>query len=108
MESDDMCADDSKTTGRVKHTLQPLVRPEVAVLYPVPLELAMCPECGGKLFWQVTTPDRLEDLAVDCVNEGLIGGSLHRYWQGDWQPIFDTVKNWIRSNARVERHPSEG
>ena len=76
---------------------------------PVPVEVARCPECNGQLTWQVTTTDGLEDLYLDCENETqeefVDRTDEHRWWQGEWEPVINKVKRWIRRsyNARTER-----
>lgn len=73
----------------------PLATPE-----PVPFEIASCPECGGALTWQVMTKDGLNDLLLECENEKEIDETVeddgHRFWQSDWQPIYNAVKTWLR------------
>lgn len=73
---------------------------KVADPQPVPHEIAICPECKGHLHWQVTTTDEeLRDIYIDCQNEPDIDSDqedFHRYHQGDWQPVIDRVKAWIK------------
>lgn len=70
----------------------------------VPENIAVCPECGCKLYWQVETDDGLNDMSLDCENDDIWDenedgdcGPVHRYYQSDWQPAIDRVKAWIRS-----------
>ena len=66
----------------------------------VPQEVAVCPECGGGLWWQVTTSDGLRDLDVDCEYEEEMGGDTeHRSWQSEWQPVLDAVRRWLGSGG---------
>lgn len=70
----------------------------------VPVNIARCPECDGKLTWQVTSTDGLSDLTLDCENEddgeGMDTG--HRWWQGEWQPVINKVKAWILNAPNSE------
>ena len=71
---------------------------KVADPKPVPATVSVCPECGGRLWWQVTTTDGLRDLDVDCEDdEELSEGMSHCYWQSDWQPVLDRVRRWLGS-----------
>jgi len=71
----------------------------VATPFPIPRGVQTCPECGGRLYWQVSTDDGLEDLHVDCENqpEDIEEDDFHKYWQSDWQPVIDNVRDWISS-----------
>lgn len=81
----------------------------------VPEKVAVCPECGCRLYWQVMTEDGLEDLSLDCENEPDVYDNdeaweedCHRNYQSDWQPIIDRVKAWIISaNVRDHLQPAE-
>lgn len=76
-------------------SLHPVVgRIVVANPLPVPREVAVCPECNGKLWWQVTTSDGLRDLDLDCHHD--TRNNPHRNWQGEWEGIYAAVRRWIR------------
>ena len=44
--------------------------------------------------------DGLEDLMLDCENETeeqfQERTDEHRWWQGEWEPVINKVKRWIR------------
>lgn len=88
---------------------------KVADPQDVPEEIAVCPECGGNLTWQVTTTDWLNDLSLDCEFEEMWDedekgnvGYVHRNWQSDWQPVIEAVKAWIISaNGKPSNRGSE-
>jgi hypothetical protein len=66
----------------------------------VPKEISVCPECGGRLWWQFTTTDWLRDLHLECENESVDfeeGEDDHRFWQSEWQPVIDKVRRWLGS-----------
>ena len=84
-------------------SLERMVRAQLRLADPkhVPEEIAVCPECGGRLWWQVTSTDGLRDMVLDCEYEEDMGGDTeHRGWQSDWQPIFDKVKRWVVAGLR--------
>lgn len=78
---------------------------------PVPATVALCPECGSSLHvhsneWDtetgVPTP---EGLQIDCVAEcEAIGQTFydvsHRWFQSDWQPVVDEVREWASVSER--------
>lgn len=84
----------------------------------VPKEIAVCPECGGGLWWQFTTTDWLRDLMIDCETEDIDDeDTAHRGWQSEWQPVIDKVRRWLGSgmsapnddklrDGATERRPS--
>jgi len=83
-----------------KGSQQRVARRQLTVASPerVPKEIAVCPECGGGLWWQVETTDGVRDLSLDCENEPDIDENedmYHRWWQGEWQPVIDRVKRWV-------------
>lgn len=85
-----------------KGSQQRLARRQLRMANPeiVPKQIAVCPECGGRLWWQVTSTDGLRDLNLDCENEPGIDDpgpweKEHRNWQGEWQPVFDRVRRWV-------------
>ena len=85
----------NNVVGVASHALLAVADPQ-----PVPSSVCQCPECGGNLWWQVTTDDGLEDLTLDCENEPEIDSDeedFHRFLQSDWQPVIDRVKAWILS-----------
>lgn len=79
-------------------TLAPVRCSAARVAHPerVPETVAVCPECGGALWWQVTTDDGLADMVVDCEREDDDNQETwHRWWQGEWQPVIDKIKAWL-------------
>ena len=63
----------------------------------VPVQVAICPECGAQLFAECTAwgtengePDK-GAVMVDCVDDP---DCEHRHWQCDWQPVVDAVEKW--------------
>ena len=71
--------------------------------FDVPTKVAKCPECGGMLVvrvngWGEIAPDLWEpivaQLQIDCENEDPYGWYTHRWWQSDWQPVVDRVREW--------------
>ena len=67
----------------------------LACLKRVPAEIAVCPECGGELWWQLTCDDPdLAGLELDCDWDE--SHEDHRWWQSDWQPVLDEVKKYMR------------
>lgn len=70
----------------------------VANPLPVPRDVAVCPECNGKLWWQVTTSDGLRDLDLDCRHD--TRKNPHRNWQGEWEGIYAAVRRWIRKTTK--------
>lgn len=93
------------------------VRLTVADPQRVPSEIAVCPECGGGLWWQFTTTDWLRDLHLDCETEdedeeaagalGLASDNQHRNWQSDWQPVIDKVRRWVGSGMSAQNAPDQ-
>ena len=71
-----------------------LQRLTVASPEMVPEEIAVCPECGGRLWWQVTTDDGLRDLDLDCSEEDW-EIDPHRGWMSDWEPVLSKVRRWL-------------
>jgi hypothetical protein len=64
-------------------------------LHPVPVEIAVCPECRGQLHWQRDGVDD-GDLMIDCAEEDWEDDDgIHRGWQSEWQPVLDRVKAWL-------------
>lgn len=75
--------------------------------------VATCPECGGQLCVQVTewesdtgTPTE-HGVEVDCMNEPEpeskdYEDGKHRWWQGEWMPVLDKVRAWVRQWVRVD------
>lgn len=67
-----------------------------AVLYggtiAIPKQLLVCPECGGRLDFEVneweseTGKPVLGGFYLNCENEGSV---RHRHWQSDWQQAID-------------------
>jgi len=80
----------------------------------VPSDVAVCPECGGGLWWQFTTEDWLRDMHLDCEDDDWEDeDSGHRNWQSDWQPVIEKVRRWVavrihEFKARSAASPSEG
>lgn len=75
---------------------------ELAEPMPVPIEVARCPECNSPLTWQVTSEDPdLGGLVVDCKGQDRRPENMrrHRYWQAEWQPIFNRVRAHVRRCA---------
>lgn len=74
---------------------------------PVDLDWISCPECGGKLTVQWDG----DDIAVDCENEPdmdddeAVENDIHRYWQQDWQPVMDRIREWIFVQNAESRNP---
>lgn len=79
----------------------PVASPEM-----VPKEITVCPECGGRLWWQVETTDDLRDLTLDCEDEPDIeeenDDMYHRWWQGEWEPVIDSVRRWVGSGRGAQ------
>jgi hypothetical protein len=78
----------------------------------VPAKVAVCPECGGKLRFEVTaweTENRkpIDDgIEIDCENEPDADDpdyhdKAHRWWQGEWQDTVNQVRAYARRNVRV-------
>lgn len=77
---------------------------ELAKPAPVPPAVAICPECGSPLMWQVTCEDPdLGGLVVDCKAQDKLPENMrrHRYWQAEWQPIINRVKAHVRRCASL-------
>lgn len=68
----------------------------------MPKTVAVCPECGGNLHvesgeWiEETGVPTIGALYIDCENEE---SERHRYWQSDWQSIFNAVEKWCGVEA---------
>lgn len=71
---------------------------------PVEIDWIKCPECGGRLTVQWDG----DDISVDCENEPdmddaeAVENDIHRYWQQDWQPVMDQIREWIFINQNME------
>lgn len=58
----------------------------------IPKQLLVCPECGGRLDFEVNEWETATGLPViggfylNCENENSVS---HRHWQSDWQPAID-------------------
>lgn len=63
----------------------------------VPKDVAICPECSGRLHaesceWDTATDKpTLGGIYLNCQREGSI---RHRGWQSDWQSVRDAVDKW--------------
>lgn len=86
----------------------------------VPQDVAVCPECGGKLTvdcneWNAGTgfpiesgfslsceaeEELLDDWVGDDTDLRHINEVGHRHWQSDWQPVRDRVWEWIESKRK--------
>lgn len=78
----------------------------------VPEEVAVCPECKAGLSLELTEWESDTGLPTQYGFElacDAIGGwerapddkwDTHRWWQSDWQPIHDTVRDWVRRRVR--------
>jgi hypothetical protein len=59
--------------------------------------IAVCPECYGSLVvrnqsWDAETgKPYAADLQIDCTRDP---HERHRWWQSDWQPVVDLVREW--------------
>lgn len=83
---------------------------ELAKPLPVPPNVACCPECRSLLMWQVTSEDPdLGGLVVDCKAQDSLPENMrrHRYWQAEWQPIFNRVRAHVRRCASSPNKPDE-
>jgi hypothetical protein len=68
--------------------------------YVIPSDVAVCPECGGKLYltddYDRTSP---EPLPLDCEDEDWEDDDgVHRGWQSEWQPVIDKVRRHLNSH----------
>ncbi len=80
----------------------------------VPNQVAVCPECRGRLLvqcdgWEDATGKPIETcISVDCENEPDPDDpdwedKRHRGYQSDWQPVIDRVRAWALRRVRVVR-----
>jgi predicted nucleic acid-binding Zn-ribbon protein len=82
----------------------------------VPPAVAVCPECGGRLYLDVveweSDSGRPTDggVHVDCEREPdpdddspEAEDAEHRSWQSDWMPVMDRVTAWARRHVRVRK-----
>lgn len=79
----------------------------------VPITVAVCPECGSQLIaqsesWDATGAPLQDGLSVSCEDEDDAIQAweendedkrnwrevMHRWWQGEWQPVIDRVRDW--------------
>jgi len=80
----------------------------------VPVTVAVCPECRGRLCvwvncWETDTgiPEE-EGVEVDCIHDDLgerYPQNPHRWWQGEWIDVLTTVRAWARTNLRKVTNP---
>jgi hypothetical protein len=76
----------------------------VATPQRVPKQIAVCPECGGGLWWQFTTKDWLRDMHLDCEDDDWEDEDTgHRNWQADWQPVLEKVRQWLAARLSNEK-----
>ena len=77
----------------------------------IPEDVATCPECGGKLFFNEdydTNPESDEPPGIDCENEPDLDDDeedFHRFWQSDWQPVIDKISAHYRGQNRELSQP---
>ena len=63
----------------------------------VPIDIAVCPECGAQLHAEstgwgaVNGEPNIGALMIDCVDDP---ECEHRHWQCDWQPVINAVEKW--------------
>ena len=91
----------------------------VPEIVAVPMRVAVCPECRGRLLVQVNgceagTGMLHEDdmIEVDCEREPDpddpdYADKAHRWWQGEWMPTLDAVRRWAKKNLKAERNTDE-
>lgn len=70
----------------------------------VPVGVAVCPECGNKLYvycwsWVEETGQPYGDeLQIDCENISMYDSENdddhHKYRQSDWQGVVDAIRTW--------------
>ncbi len=63
----------------------------------VPSDITVCPECGGILIVQATTPD-IRDIILDCRND--TRRNPHRNWQGEWELPYALVRSWVERGCK--------
>ncbi|MBC8867792.1 MAG: hypothetical protein H8E44_00145 [Planctomycetes bacterium] len=73
----------------------------------VPREVAECPECGDQLEidvyeWESETGfPTTTGFHVVCKSEEMsetgVPVETHRCWQSDWQPINDSIAEWLEA-----------
>jgi hypothetical protein len=79
----------------------------------IPEDVAICPECGGKLFFNEdydTDTESDEPPGIDCENEPDLDDDeedFHRYWQSDWQPVIDKISAHYRGQNAGAVTPGE-
>ena len=81
----------------------------------IPENVATCPECGGKLYFNEdydTDPESDEPPGIDCENEPDLDDDeedFHRFWQSDWQPVIDKISAHFRGqNVAVSDKAAPG
>lgn len=63
----------------------------------IPKNVAKCPECGGHLYADILERDTetgaptREGFEIECEGEECFE---HRWWQSDWQDVFDAAYDW--------------
>lgn len=80
----------------------------------VPTRVAVCPECGGRLFLQVEAWDSRtgepadHSIHIDCEHEPdpddesiEAEDRMHRWWQGEWLPVINRAAAWAARHVRV-------
>ena len=87
---------------------------DASQMVAVPFDIALCPECGGPLHvvanaWDTETgKPHADELQVECVADAMLLETAeeedwpawqlreqsHRWWQCDWQPVVDAVREW--------------
>lgn len=70
-----------------------------STLAAIPIDVAVCPECGHQL-WAEATEHTEEGnpttggLYVDCMADH---AGKHKHWQSDWQPVRDAIGQWCNA-----------
>ena len=78
----------------------------------IPVDIAVCPICGGKLYAQFDNwfekngQWKAQDVNIDCENEPDIDSDEWKDWHSghysmpyvDWLPVLHLVIDWVNKN----------
>jgi hypothetical protein len=111
--SDKSTTDDRANAGAQPPAFAPRTGSGIVLIgepYPVPPEVCVCPNCGGKLTFQlVADEDDFGGLTTDCENEPPIDSDeedeTHTYLFSDWEPVHRKVRAWLRKTYSQNNEP---
>ena len=75
--------------------------------FDVPKHIVVCPECANQIEindiveWDAVTGEISEAGFYECCKGDVFHGISHKYFQSDWQPVYDKIHKWLSENYRI-------